>query len=176
MPSLIRYAGLRAATVAGRRERVLASTDFLAIRVVEVSRSGAWEELPGWDRICTVVGGELLLLEIDGVARPVEPLRPFRFAADQPAGLKLPTGDVTVLEVATRREAATGYATVLELSKKRPHPVFPGQFGVLLQGTAVVGDETLQRLDAVAGADPAPEISGRGFLAVLSVDPVPPPA
>lgn len=174
MAALIRHAGLPAASAQGRRERLLEGSDSVAIRFVDITRAGTWNELPGWDRICTVISGELLLLEIDGVSRPVEPFRPLRFSADKAAGLKLPTGDVVVLEVATRRDAAKGYATVLELSKKRPHPVFPGQLAVLLQGTASVGGDTLERLDAVAGTEPAPEISGRGFLAVISIEPVEP--
>jgi environmental stress-induced protein Ves len=172
MPTVIRHADLPAASVQGRRERLLAGDDSVAIRFVDITRAGSWNELPGWDRICTVISGELLLLEIDGVPRPVEPFRPFRFSADTAAGVKLPTGDVVVLEVATRRNAAKGYATVLELSKKRPHPVFSGQLAVLLQGTASVGGDTVERLDAVSGAEPAPEISGRGFLAVISIEPV----
>ncbi|MET1016322.1 MAG: HutD family protein, partial [Leifsonia flava] len=69
-------------------------------------------------------------------------------------------------------------------SKKRAHPVFEGQLGVLLQGQATVSPAasggaaateptTLARYDAVVGSDAAtPEILGRGFLAVVSIDPV----
>lgn len=75
----------------------------------------------------------------------------------------------------------------MELSKKRAHPVFEGQLGILLQGQAAVSDGNaeaenagqdsppvqLGRYDAVVGSDSqTPEILGRGFLAVVSIDPV----
>ena len=60
--------------------------------------------------------------------------------------------------------------------------MFQGQLGILLQGQASVtpGDadpaETpiaLDRYDVVVGSDAqTPEILGRGFLAVVSIDPV----
>jgi hypothetical protein len=52
---------------------------------------------------------------------------------------------------------------------------------VLLQGSATVAlpaaddggaAETLGKFDTVVGSETAPEISGRGFLAVLSIDPL----
>jgi hypothetical protein len=64
------------------------------------------------------------------------------------------------------------------LSKKRAHPVFEGQLGILLQGQATVGagdgdPMDLGRYDAVVGSDAdTPNILGRGFLAVVSIDPV----
>jgi hypothetical protein len=89
-----------------------------------------------------------------------------------------------------------GYTSIVELSKKRAHPVFSGQFGILLQGQATASPGTaggpaadggvpaepdadggapepveLNRYDAVVGSDTAtPEIVGRGFLAVISID------
>jgi hypothetical protein len=111
--------------------------------------------------------------------------------------------------VITRNGAFKGYTSIIELSKKRAHPVFEGQLGILLQGQATVspgaagadasdagpggeapgsGDrpdggeapeaapspgepETLGRYDAVVGSDSGtPEILGRGFLAVVSID------
>ena len=81
----------------------------------------------------------------------------------------------------------------MEISKKRAHPVFEGQLAVLLEGKATVAPGTLggntpdggpaptsadeplelSRYDAVVGSDTrSPEISGRGFIAVISIDPV----
>ena len=65
----------------------------------------------------------------------------------------------------------------MELSKKHPQHLFGGQFGVLLQGKALLntadGSETeLGLLDTVVGGErDTPSISGRGFLAVVSLDP-----
>jgi hypothetical protein len=85
-----------------------------------------------------------------------------------------------------------GYTSIIELSRKRAHPVFEGQLAVLLEGKASVspGPEPaevpesepaapttpaepveLTRYDAVVGSDTrSPEILGRGFLAVISID------
>jgi environmental stress-induced protein Ves len=131
-----------------------------------------------------VVEGELLLLSVDGAEHPLEKYRPFRFSGDAAAAGALPTGVIRDLNVITRRGAFKGYTSIIELSKKRAHPVFDGQLGILLQGHAAVTPEaaegiaagaeprTLDRYDAVVGSDSAsPEILGRGFLAVVSIDP-----
>ena len=102
------------------------------------------------------------------------------------ADCPLCTGDIRDLNVITRQGVFKGYTSIIELSKKRAHPVFEGQLGILLQGQAAVapgtagadpgapsGAEpaTLARYDAVVGSDTdTPEILGRGFLAVVSID------
>jgi environmental stress-induced protein Ves len=143
--------------------------------------SGPADQEGGWDwrvSVLTVVEGELLLLTVDGTERPVEKYRPFRFDGGAPTTAALPTGDIRNLNVIARNGVFKGYASVIELSKKRAQPVFGGQVAVLLQGQAVVGnggaDTTeLGRYDAIVGSDAAtPEVTGRGFLAVVSIDPV----
>jgi environmental stress-induced protein Ves len=162
------------------------------VSIADVSKSGAFSAFPGMDRVLTVVEGELLLLSVDGVEHPLEKYRPFRFSGDADAGSALPTGDIRNLNVVTRTGVAKGYTSIVELSKKRAHPVFEGQLGILLQGqataargeagsepaapgaTAAVEPVTLDRYDTVVGSDTAtPEIVGRGFLAVVSVDRLP---
>jgi environmental stress-induced protein Ves len=142
------------------------------------------------ERVLTVIDGELLLLTVDGAEHPLEKYRPFRFQGEASTHGALPTGDIRDLNVITRTGAFKGYTSIIELSKKRAHPVFEGQLGVLLQGQASVspgaaeatGDEgsaaapdtepvALDRYDAVVGSDTrTPEILGRGFLAVVSID------
>jgi environmental stress-induced protein Ves len=143
------------------------------------------------DRVLTVIDGDLLLLSVDGAEHPLEKYRPFRFSGDADSAGALPTGDIRDLNVITRNGAFKGYTSIIELSKKRAHPVFAGQFGILLQGQGTVSPGTaggaptgtaaavvpepervdLNRYDAVVGADTAtPEIVGRGFLAVISID------
>ncbi|MCQ9164809.1 HutD family protein [Arthrobacter sp. STN4] len=156
------------------------------ISIAEVGKAGPFSALPGIDRILTIIDGELIALSIDGTEQALEKFRPFRFSGDSDTSASLPTGPLTDLNLMTRRGVFKGYATILELSKKRPHPVFDGQFAVLLQGSADVVQEslddagnpsgtlvadTLGRFDAVAGAKNMPHLSGRGFLAVLSIDP-----
>jgi environmental stress-induced protein Ves len=161
------------------------------VSVAEVSKAGDFSAFPGMDRVLTVVEGELLLLSVDGAEHPLEKYRPFRFSGDAAAAGALPTGDIRALNVITRQGAFKGYTSIIELSKKRAHPVFAGQLGVLLQGQATVAPGTagggpaeapenagtaatptaLGRYDAVVGSDTGtPEILGRGFLAVVSID------
>ncbi|WP_160663420.1 HutD/Ves family protein [Pseudarthrobacter sp. ATCC 49987] len=163
------------------------------VSIAEMSKAGEFSAFPGMDRVLTVVEGELLLLSVDGAEHPVEKYRPFRFSGDAAAAGALPTGDIRDLNVITRRGAFKGYTSIIELSKKRAHPVFEDQLGILLQGQAAVSPggaagarpsggpsagpgaepQALDRYDAVVGSDTAsPEILGRGFLAVVSIDPV----
>lgn len=155
------------------------------VSIAEVSKAGAFSAFPGMDRVLTVIEGELLLLSVDGAEHPLEKYRPFRFSGEAASAGALPTGDIRDLNVFTRTGSFKGYTSIIELSKKRAHPVFGGQFGILLQGQATAGPaaaepapdgtgtEALNRFDAVVGSDTAtPEILGRGFLAVVSIDPV----
>ena len=165
------------------------------VSIAEVSKAGPFSAFAGMDRVLTVIDGDLLLLSVDGAEHPLEKYRPFRFSGDADSAGALPTGDIRDLNVITRNGAFKGYTSIIELSKKRAHPVFAGQFGILLQGQGTVSPGTaggppvgpaavaapeperleLNRYDAVVGADTAtPEIVGRGFLAVISIDPAEP--
>ena len=151
------------------------------VSIADVSKAGDFSAFPGMDRVLTVVEGELLLLSVDGAEHPLEKYRPFRFSGDAAAAGALPTGDIRDLNVITRTGVFKGYTSIVELSKKRAHPVFGDQLGILLQGQAAVTagtagipaaePTTLARYDAVVGSDTGtPEILGRGFLAVVSID------
>ncbi|MHC6591944.1 HutD/Ves family protein [Arthrobacter sp. C152] len=148
------------------------------VSIADVTKAGDFSAFPGMERVVTVVEGDLLLLSVDGADQPVERYRPYRFDGGAATSAKLPTGDIRNLNVITRTGAFKGFASIIELSKKRAHPVFEGQLGVLLQGQATVSDADtdaveLARYDAVAGSDErSPEILGRGFLAVVSIDAV----
>lgn len=164
------------------------------VSIAEVSKAGPFSAYTGMDRVLTVIDGDLLLLSVDGAEHPLEKYRPFRFSGDADSAGALPTGDIRDLNVITRNGAFKGYTSIIELSKKRAHPVFAGQIGILLQGQGTVSPGTagslptgpaavapaperveLNRYDAVVGADTAtPEILGRGFLAVISIDPAEP--
>ncbi|WP_427015603.1 HutD/Ves family protein [Pseudarthrobacter sp. P1] len=152
------------------------------ISIAEVASAGPFSPMPGIERIITIIEGELIALTVDGVEHALEKYRPYRFSGDADTSATLPTGNLMDLNLMARRGAVKGYMAIVELSKKRPHPVFAGQHAVLLQGTASVAGSDgsapaeLGRYDTVVGAEDAPEISGRGFLAVLSIDPVEPDA
>jgi uncharacterized protein len=169
------------------------------ISIAELTKAGDFSPFPGMERVLTVIEGELLLLTVEGAEHPLEKYRPFRFSGEAAAHGALPTGDIRNLNVITRTDSFKGYTSIIELSKKRAHPVFEGQLAVLLQGQATVSPgaaadadagtnadggtddaaeaapttepEALSRYDAVVGSDVrSPEILGRGFLAVVSVD------
>lgn len=174
------------------------------VSIADVSKAADFSAFPGMERVLTVIDGELLLLTVDGAEHPLEKYRPFRFSGESAAHGALPTGDIRNLNVITRTGSFKGFTSIIELSKKRAHPVFEGQLAVLLQGQAAVsagnlsvsaeaataaesetaaeadGDkaapapgemEALNRYDAVVGSDHrTPEILGRGFLAVVSID------
>ncbi|MBD1544249.1 HutD family protein [Arthrobacter sp. IA7] len=157
------------------------------VSIADVTSAGEYSPFPGMERVLTVVEGELLLLAVDGTEHPLEKYRPFRFPGGAASSSALPTGDVRNLNVIAREGNFKAYTSIVELSKKRAHPVFEGQLGILLQGQAAVtagadtsetaGDATepvpLNRYDSVVGSDSqTPEILGRGFLAVVSIDPV----
>lgn len=188
---IIRHASLKAVPWTGGVTRQIAAGpdpknwDW-RISTAEVAKAGPFTPMPGIDRIITVIEGELIALTVDGAEQALEKFRPFRFSGDSQTTASLPTGALKDLNLLTRRGAFKGYAAIIELSKKRPHPVFADQFAVLLQGSATVSPaltsdaeasstapvpEALGKFDTVVGSEDAPEISGRGFLAVLSIDP-----
>ncbi|MEV8000772.1 HutD/Ves family protein [Pseudarthrobacter oxydans] len=157
------------------------------VSIAEVGKAGEFSPFPGMERVLTVVEGELLLLTVDGAEHPLEKYRAFRFPGGAETTCALPTGDVRNLNVITRAGKYKGFTSIIELSKKRAHPLFAGQLGVLLQGQATVsspaapgaasagsgtpGPVALDRYDAVVGSDSgSPEVLGRGFLAVVSID------
>ncbi|MGN7199739.1 HutD/Ves family protein [Arthrobacter sp. SAFR-044] len=148
------------------------------VSIADVAKAGDFSAFPGMERVLTVIEGELLLLSVGGAEQPLEKYRPFRFDGGAATTATLPTGDIRDLNVITRTGAFKAFTSIIELSKKRAHPVFEGQVGVLLQGQAKVsqaGAEAVElgRYDAVTGSDDdSPEILGRGFLAVVSIDPV----
>ncbi|MDI2034802.1 HutD/Ves family protein [Paenarthrobacter nitroguajacolicus] len=159
------------------------------VSIADVSKAGDFSVFPGMERVITIIDGELLLLTVDGSEHPLEKYRPFRFSGEAASSATLPTGDIRDLNVIAREGAFKGYTSIVEISKKRAHPVFEGQLAVLLEGKATVapgadeesdGDAPatspgepvdLARYDAVVGSDTrSPEISGRGFVAVISID------
>ncbi|MEQ4567431.1 HutD family protein [Paenarthrobacter sp. CAP02] len=165
------------------------------VSIADVAKAGEFSTFPGMERVITIIDGELLLLTVDGSEHPLEKYRPFRFSGEAASAATLPTGDIRDLNVIARTGAFKGYTSIVEISKKRAHPVFEGQLAVLLEGKATVapgaaadegsdGDSAatsagepveLSRYDTVVGSDSrSPEISGRGFVAVISIDHVEP--
>ncbi len=138
-------------------------------------KSGEFTPYPGCERTLTVIAGELLELTVDGTSHGLEIYRPFKFAGAASTSASLPTGEILALNLITRSDKVRGNVRIVELSKKREQYLFGSQFGVLLQGKASVlreGSESeLELRDTVIGGeDDSPRISGRGFMAVISLD------
>ncbi|MFF2345781.1 HutD family protein [Pseudarthrobacter sp. NPDC058119] len=187
---IIRFAGLKAepwrngggvTREIARLESADGGWDW-RVSIADVAKAGDFSAFPGMERVLTVIEGELLLLTVGGAEQPLEKYRPFRFDGGAATTAALPTGDIRDLNVITRTGAFKAFTSIIELSKKRAHPLFQGQLGVLLQGQAKASDSAgepldLGRYDAVVGSDSdSPEILGRGFLAVVSIDPADPSA
>jgi environmental stress-induced protein Ves len=145
------------------------------LSVASIEAAGDFTPFTGFERTLTVIAGELLELTIDGAAHAVEALRPLRFSGDSAVAATLPTGDVLALNLITRSGAVRGNVRIVELSKKREQHLFGAQFGVLLQGKATVlrgeSEDPIELRDTVIGGEEdSPRISGRGFMAVVSLD------
>ncbi|TFD57718.1 HutD family protein [Cryobacterium suzukii] len=159
------------------------SADFdWRVSIAEIAEAGDFSVYSGVERLLTVIDGELLVVTVDGVEHPMEKYRPFRFSGDSASSAALPVGTTIDLNVMARRGKFKSYISIVELSKRRAQPVFVDQFAVLLHGTAVVTGAAagagqagiqsaeLRKFDAVRGQDLAPEILGRGFLALITLE------
>lgn len=146
------------------------------ISIADVTAAGQFSSFPGVERILTVIEGELLVVTVDGAEHAMEKYRPFRFSGDSVTTGALPAGNAVALSVMAKRGKYTAYLAIVELSRKRGHPLFGDQFALLLKGNAVVTADgasvELGALDTVRGADSAPEVLGRGFLAVITLEAV----
>lgn len=181
---IIRYGALRSApwrNGGGSTREVAAfpagAVDFdWRISIADVTAAGDFSSFPGVERILTVIDGDLLVVTVDGAEHAMEKYRPFRFSGDSVTTCALPVGNTVALSVAAKRGKYTGYLAIVELSRKRAHPLYADQFAILLKGDAVVTAggvaADLGVLDTVRGDDPAPEVLGRGFLAVITLEAV----
>lgn len=168
-----------------------ASETAWRLSIADVTAAGAFSAFPGMERTFTVIEGDVVELTVDGIARRLERFRPFRFDGGSTTSCALLTGACRALNVMTRKDSFSAGVLIAELSKKQPLALQPDQFLVLLQGQAQVlggpAARTLAPFDTVAGStaqDEAaagapgepqdngqrpPEISGRGFAALVSV-------
>lgn len=145
------------------------------LSVASIEKAGDFTTYEGFDRTFTLIVGELVELTIDGATHGVELYRPLKFAGDCATSAALPTGDVLALNLITRTGEVRGNVRIVELSKKREQHLFGSQFGILLQGRASMltnaSETPLEIRDTVIGGeDDSPRISGRGFMAVVSLD------
>lgn len=145
----------------------------LSIRSIE--RAGTLPIAPERHTV-VLLSGDFLQLNIDGRPQGLEPLRSVHFDASLPVEVSRPSEELLVLYLAARPHAVRSTMRIVELSKKREQHLFDGQLGILIQGGATVhangSEQVVQPRDTVIGGDDAEvRLAGRGFLAVVSLDP-----
>ena len=90
------------------------------VSIADVDQPGSFSAFPGVDRVITVVGGEEMVLVVDGVEHRLGPHEPFGFdGASQTRclGLSGPTRDLNVM---TRSDRWSATLAVRDLSLNRP--------------------------------------------------------
>ncbi|MFL4475333.1 HutD family protein [Paeniglutamicibacter sp. MACA_103] len=147
------------------------------LSIADVESEGPFSAFVGMTRILTVIEGEGLAITIDGAGQVLERYRPLRFDGGSATSATLPFGPIRDFNLMTRTGTVTGHVSIEELSPEHPLQLAGGRLGVLLQGQATVlagGNQAqvLERYDTIMGGNEStPSISGRGFVAVVSLEP-----
>ncbi|WP_411734029.1 HutD family protein [Paeniglutamicibacter sp.] len=150
------------------------------LSIADVDSPGNFSAFVGMSRILTVIEGEGLMMSIDGIERRLEKYSPLGFDGGSATSATLPDGPIRDLNLIARTGTVTGHVAIVELSPEHPLQLTGGRLGVLLQGQAkvLVGGKqagALERYDTiVGGGESTPSISGRGFVAVVSLEPAEP--
>jgi environmental stress-induced protein Ves len=77
------------------------------VSLADVAADGPFSAFPGVDRVLTVIGGEGLVLEVEGRAVRLEPGAPFAFPGEAGVMARLTAGPIRDLNVMVRRGAWT---------------------------------------------------------------------
>lgn len=163
--------------VAGTLETVPGDGWDWRLSIADVESEGPFSAFTGMNRILTVIEGEGLAINIDGVEQRLDRYMPLRFDGGAATCATLPAGPIRDFNLMTRTGTVNGRVDIVELSPEHPRRLLAGQVGVLLQGRAMLvagdaGERTLERYDTVVGGEePKTVISGRGILAVVSLEP-----
>lgn len=82
------------------------------VSIADVGQSGPFSTYPGVDRIITLVEGENMVLDINGVDHVLRPLEPLRFSGDEAVSCALPSGAARGLNLMTRRGHVSGTVSI----------------------------------------------------------------
>lgn len=146
------------------------------VSIADVSEPGPFSVFPGVDRVITLVEGERMELDIDGVVHVLGLHESLSFDGASQASCSLPAGPTRDVNVMTRRDRLSAAVAVRDLSDTRPIAVSGAQIVVLLTGTAVVAgaDEShahLGLLDAVCPSGMHVRlVTGSGKVAVVRIE------
>ena len=147
------------------------------LSIADVESPGDFSAFVGMARILTVIEGEGMVMSIDGIERRLEKYSPLGFDGGSATSATLPDGPIRDFNLIARTGTVTGRVAIVELSTEHPLQLTGGRLGVLLQGQAkvLVGGKqsrALERYDTiVGGGESTSSISGRGFVAVVSLAP-----
>jgi len=133
------------------------------VSIADVASDGPFSLFPEIDRTLTILTGDGIALDLDGLTSRLLPGRPFAFPGDKPASATLLGGPVTDLNVMSRRGRIVHAVTALAAGQS-----LAVEEGVLvwISGEGRVGGAAMAPLDAVQAA--APEswvIEGENVLA-----------
>lgn len=146
----------------------------LSVRSIE--RSGAFHDSAAALQL-TLIAGDFIQLHAHGQSRGLEPLRPLKITTTGPIEVSQPAEELLVLHLSHDPARVRATVRIVELSKDREQHLFDGQLGLLLQGRAKLlssaeDERPVQLRDTIYGGDEAQvRLLGRGFLAVVSLDP-----
>ncbi|MEU6478198.1 HutD family protein [Streptomyces sp. NPDC047017] len=136
-----------------------AGLDDFAWRVslADIGQEGPFSPFAGTDRVITLLEGPAARLTVDGTPHTLAPGRPFRFPGDAATDCRLPGGPVRVLNVMTRRTAASAHVAVVhEDLSVAPRP------GELVLVLALEGTVTFEGTGLALGRYDAAVCSGPG--------------
>lgn len=163
-----------ALTGEGQLTSVAQNSPSWSLSIRSIEKAGSFQG-SGITQVLTLIAGDFLQLDVDGQVHGLEPLRPLKIEATNPVTTSQPAQELLALHLETEPGRVRGTVRIVELSKKREQHLFDGQLGVMVQGNGMLklnGEELkLEMRDTVLGGDAAePTISGRGFMAVVSLD------
>ncbi len=146
------------------------------LSIADVTEPGPFSVFPGFDRVITLVEGERMDLEIDGVAHTLGLHESLSFDGASQTSCSVTAGPTRDLNVMTRADRYSAVVAVRDLSETWPTVVSESEVLVLLTGTAGVtgADESraeLQPLDAVCPSGHHLRlVTGSGRAAVVRIE------
>ncbi|MFN8158390.1 MAG: HutD family protein [Candidatus Nanopelagicales bacterium] len=149
------------------------------VSIATIEEPGAFSSYAGIDRTLVLVAGGPLVLGVDGTILAAEQRDPVSFSGDAETVCLATTDRARVVNVMTRRDAATAEVSVVEAraagGTQPPTVVRAPEAGfaiaVVVRGTAAVGDDQLTAYDAVLSLDDL-EVHGPATLVVARIEPI----
>jgi uncharacterized protein len=146
------------------------------VSIADVDEPGSFSAFPGVDRVITMVGGEEMVLVVDGVEHTLGLHEPFGFDGASQTRCSGLSGPIRDLNVMTRSDLLSATVTIRVLSATRPMAIAGSQVLVLLTGSAVVvgADGSRAGLGPLDAVGPSGEhvrlVEGSGQAAFVRIE------